>query len=116
MIEVSIIGLKGHITNLRLRCPNGNNIRKRIYYCFKNKNTNNIVDEEGVINKYHMKYQILLLNTELLQDNALNYRDVITLVLDNAAIQKDISKLQNEKEFIKRVNESFESRKLNPFN
>jgi len=71
---------------------------------------------DGVINKYHMKYQILLLNNELLQDNAVNDRDVITLVLDSAAIQNEVSKLQKRKELIKRIEEMFASRKLNPFN
>jgi len=116
MIEVSIVGLNGHITDLRLRSNNVNNIKKRIYNFFKAKNSDNTVDVDGVINKYHMKYQILLLNNELLQDNAVNDRDVITLVLDNAAIQNDVSKLQKHKELIKRIEEMIASRKLNRFN
>ena len=63
-----------------------------------------------------MKYQILLLNNELLQDNAVNDRDVITVVLDSAAIQNEISKSHKLTELIKRVEEMLEAQKLNPFN
>ena len=63
-----------------------------------------------------MKYQILLLNTELLQDDVWMNGDVLTLLLDNTAIQKDVPKLEKHNEFLQRMNEQFELSKLNPFN
>ena len=116
MIVVNVTGLNGHIINLRLRNTNVDNIKRRIYNHFKTQNTNSYVDADGKINKYHMKYQILLLNNEHLQDHVLKNGDVITLLLDNTAIQKDVSKLEKYNEFLQRMNEQFELSALNPFN
>ena len=115
MIEISVIGLNGHITNLRLRSTSVDNIKRRIYKYFKSQSTS-YVDADGKINKYHMKYQILLLNTEFLQDDVLKNGDVITLLLDNTAIQKDVHKLEKYNEFLQQLNEQFELSKLSRFN
>ena len=115
MIEISVIGLNGHITNFRLRSTTVDNIKRRIYNHFKNQSTS-YVGADGKINKYHMKYQILLLNTELLQDDVLKNGDVITMLLDNTAIQNDIRKLEKYNEFLQKLNEQFELSKLNRFN
>ncbi len=105
MIEISVTGLNGHIINLHLRNTNVDNIKRRIYNHFKTQSTNSNVDADGKINKYHMKYQILLLNTKPLQDDVLKNGDVITLLLDNAAIQKDVRKLEKYNEFLQRMNQ-----------
>ena len=116
MIEVNVTGLNGHIINLRLRNTDVDNIKRRIYNHFKAQSTNSYVDADGKINKYHMKYQILLLNNEHLQDDVLQDGDVVTLVLDNTAIQHDVLKLEKYNAFLQRMNEQFELSKLNPFN
>ena len=94
MIQVNVTGLNGHIINLRIRNTNVDNIKRRIYNHFKAQSINIDVDADGKINKYHMKYQILLLNTELLHDDVVKDGDVITLLLDNTAIQHDVRKLE----------------------
>ena len=108
MIEVNVTGVNGHIINLRLRNTNVDNIKRRIYNHFKAQSTNSYVDADFKINKYHMKYQILLLNNEPLRDDVLNNGDVITLLLDNTAIQKDVRQLEKYNEFLQRMKEQFE--------
>ena len=67
--------------------------KKRIYNHFKGLNRDDAY-------KYHVKYQTLLLNTELLKSDILKHGDIITLILRNKTVEQETTE-QRKTYFLK---------------
>ena len=91
MIDITITTLSGYNFNIRSQNLNVGNVKKGIYKHFKGLNRDNAY-------KYHVKYQTLLLNTELWKDGNLTNGDIITLVSRNKTVEQE-RKEQREAQF-----------------